>query len=160
MGRDSAFSGKATLSVIKMPSSDEERHSRTTLRITREQHQRESAIFEQGQPANRLFQVVSGSVLTYRLLRNGRRQREAPHFAGDAVGLEGGLRHRFSAKTLSTSTVLSAPRTDLDALAERRPKVARRLLDLTTDSLRRSQRHAAHLARRSARERMPPSHWI
>ena len=97
---------------------------------------------------------MRGAVLTYRLLSDGRPQLEALHFAGDALGLEGGLEHRVSAQALSTTVVRSVSRSALEVLAIGRPEIARRLLVATMDSLRRSQHHAMNLTRRSARERM------
>ena len=127
---------------------------RSALRIHRELCERDAVLFKQGEPNGKVYQVVRGAVLTYRILLDGRRQLEALHFAGDALGLEGGLEHRVSAQALSTTIVRSVSRSELELLAMARPRIARRFLDATMDGLRRSQHHAMNLTRRSARERM------
>ena len=117
-------------------------------------HGRDETIFHQDQSADRVFQLISGSLRTCRILRDGRRQIEAFHFPGDVFGLESGPTYRASAETLSETLVRAMPRAALDALAAERGDVARRLLELTTDSLRRSQDHALTLGRRAACERV------
>jgi CRP/FNR family nitrogen fixation transcriptional regulator len=117
-------------------------------------HGRDETIFDQDAPADRVYQLISGSVRTCRILRDGRRQIEAFHFPGDVFGLERGAAHRVSAQTLGQALVRVMPRAALDALAAERGDVARRLLELTTDSLRRSQDHALMLGRRAACERV------
>jgi CRP/FNR family nitrogen fixation transcriptional regulator len=57
-------------------------------------------IFDEGQPADRIYQLISGSLRTCRILRDGRRQIEAFHFAGDVFGLESGETYRAAAQTL------------------------------------------------------------
>lgn len=111
-------------------------------------------IFDEGQPADHVYQLISGSLRTCRILRDGRRQIEAFHFAGDVFGLETGGTYRAAAQTLSPTLVRVMPRAALDDLARERGDVARRLLELATDSLRRCQDHVLMLGRRSACERV------
>jgi CRP/FNR family nitrogen fixation transcriptional regulator len=115
---------------------------------------RDETIFDEGQPADRIYQLISGSLRTCRILRDGRRQIEAFHFAGDVFGLESGETYRVAAETLSPTLVRAMPRPALEALACERGDVARRLLELTTDSLRRCQDHVLMLGRRTACERV------
>jgi CRP/FNR family nitrogen fixation transcriptional regulator len=111
-------------------------------------------IFDEGQPADRVYQLISGSVRTCRILRDGRRQIEAFHFPGDVFGLESGEAYRAAAQTLGPALVRVMPRTALEALARERGDVARRLLELATESLRRCQDHVLMLGRRTACERV------
>jgi CRP/FNR family nitrogen fixation transcriptional regulator len=115
---------------------------------------RDETIFDEGEPAERIYQLISGSLRTCRILRDGRRQIEAFHFAGDVFGLESGAAYRVAAQTLSPTLVRVMPRPALEALACERGDVARRLLELTTDSLRRCQDHVLMLGRRTACERV------
>ena len=117
-------------------------------------HGQGETIFDEGEPADRLYQLISGALRTCRILRDGRRQIEAFHFTGDVFGLESGATYRVSAQTLSPALVRVMPRPALEALARERGDVARRLLELTTDSLRRSQDHVLMLGRRTACERV------
>ena len=111
-------------------------------------------IFDEGEAADRIYQLISGSLRTCRILRDGRRQIEAFHFAGDVFGLERGTTYRVAAQTLSPAIVRAMPRAALEALAYERGDVAHRLLDLATDSLRRCQDHVLMLGRRAACERV------
>lgn len=111
-------------------------------------------IFDEGQPADRVYQLISGSVRTCRILRDGRRQIEAFHFPGDVFGLESGEAYRAAAQTLGPALVRVMPRAALEALARERGDVARRLLELATESLRRCQDHVLMLGRRTACERV------
>ena len=113
-----------------------------------------ATIFDEGAPADRIYQLISGSLRTCRILRDGRRQIEAFHFAGDVFGLERGATYRVAAQTLSPAIVRVMPRPALEALACERGDVAHRLLDLATDSLRRCQDHVLMLGRRAACERV------
>jgi CRP/FNR family nitrogen fixation transcriptional regulator len=117
-------------------------------------HGRDETIFDQDDPAEHVYQVISGCVRTCRVLRDGRRQIEAFHFAGEVFGLEVGETHRVGAQTLTPAVVRVMPRHALEDLSIERGDVARRLLALATDNLRRSQDHALMLGRRSACERL------
>ncbi|MFZ0267284.1 helix-turn-helix domain-containing protein [Caulobacter sp.] len=117
-------------------------------------YRRDETIFDEGEPADRIYQLISGSLRTCRILRDGRRQIEAFHFAGDVFGLESGETYRVAAETLSPTIVRVMPRSALEALACERGDVARRLLELTTDSLRRAQDHVLMLGGRTACERV------
>jgi len=120
----------------------------------RQSYGRDETIFDEGEPADRIYQLISGAVRTCRILRDGRRQIEAFHFAGDVFGLERGETYRAAAQTLGPAQVRAMPRPALEALACERGDVARRLLALTTDSLRRCQDHVLMLGRRTACERV------
>lgn len=120
----------------------------------RQSYAQGETIFDEGQRADRVYQLTSGSLRTCRILRDGRRQIEAFHFAGDVFGLEGGETYRVAAQTLGPVQVRVMPRSALKALAHERGDVARRLLELTTENLRRCQDHVLMLGRRTACERV------
>ena len=67
-------------------------------------------IFAQDEPADLLYRLVSGTVRTTRLARDGRRQIGDFHQPGDLFGLEQSPRHRFSAEALGACEVLVARR--------------------------------------------------
>ncbi len=143
------------LSVIQAPAAAVTRQPAAfVLDGLRQSFGREESIFEQGEPAHRIYQLISGALRTCRILRDGRRQIEAFHFAGDVFGLESGETYRVTAETLSPTLVRIMPRPALEALACERGDVAGRLLALTTDSLRRCQDHVLMLGRRTACERV------
>ena len=52
--------------------------------------------------ADYLYKVVSGTVRTYKVLTDGRRQIGAFYLPGDIFGLESGDEHDFSAEAITT----------------------------------------------------------
>ncbi|WP_297516145.1 helix-turn-helix domain-containing protein [uncultured Caulobacter sp.] len=121
----------------------------TCLRLSRDEE-----IFGEGEDADYVYQVVSGAVRTYRILRDGRRQIDEFHFAGDYFGLEMGATHRVTAEALTDATVRMVRRGALSDLAAQRGDAARAIFRLTAEGLQRSQDHVLMLGRRSAQERV------
>ncbi|OYW27735.1 MAG: transcriptional regulator [Caulobacter sp. 12-67-6] len=117
-------------------------------------HARDEEIFGEGETADHVYQVISGAVRTCRSLRDGRRQIDQFHFAGDYFGIEAGDVHRVSAEAMTDATVRMVRRSALSQLAAQRPEVARALFRLTVEGLQRSQDHVLMLGRKSARERV------
>jgi CRP/FNR family nitrogen fixation transcriptional regulator len=117
-------------------------------------HARDEEIFGEGEAAEYVYQVISGSVRTHRLLRDGRRQIDEFHFAGDYFGLEAGDAHRVTAEAMVDTTVRMVRRGALSDLAAQRSDVAKALFRLTVAGLQRSQDHVLMLGRKSARERV------
>ncbi|KQY29421.1 transcriptional regulator [Caulobacter sp. Root1455] len=142
------------LSVAQTPAPTARQPAAIVLDGLHHTYGRGETIFDEGEPADRIYQLISGSLRTCRILRDGRRQIEAFHFAGDVFGLESGETYRVAAETLSPTIVRVMPRSALEALACERGDVARRLLELTTDSLRRAQDHVLMLGGRAACERV------
>ena len=115
---------------------------------------REEEIFGEGAPAIYVYKVLSGAVRTCRILRDGRRQIDEFHFAGGYFGIEAGPEHRTSAEAIADSTVLVARRLSSADLAGQDNDVARQLLKLTIEGLKRTQDHVVLLGRKSACERV------
>ena len=114
---------------------------------------RNAEIYGEGEPADYLYKVVSGTVRTYKVLADGRRQIGAFYMAGDVFGLEMGDEHAFSAEAISDAKVLVIKRSALVALAERDNDVARQLWALTGRELSRVQDHILLLIK-TAQERV------
>jgi CRP/FNR family nitrogen fixation transcriptional regulator len=114
---------------------------------------RNSEIYGQREPADFLYEVISGAVRTSRALIDGRRQIGAFYLPGDIFGLESGKEHTFSAEAVVDTKVkvingrTSASRAPLDE------KVARKLWALMSGELRRAQDHGLLLIK-SAPERV------
>ncbi len=115
---------------------------------------RDEEIFGEGEPAEYVYQVLSGAVRTHRILRDGRRQIDEFHFAGDYFGLEMGETHRVTAEAMSDASVRLIRRGALSELASRRGDAARAIFRLTAEGLQRCQDHVLMLGRRSALERV------
>jgi CRP/FNR family transcriptional regulator, nitrogen fixation regulation protein len=114
---------------------------------------RNAEIYGEDEPADYLYKVVSGTVRTYKVLADGRRQIGAFYMAGDVFGLEMGDEHTFSAEAISDAKVLVIKRSALVALAERDNEVARQLWALTGRELSRVQDHIMFLIK-TAQERV------
>ena len=115
---------------------------------------REEEIFGEGEPSEHIYQVLEGVVRTCRFSSDGRRQIEDFHLAGEYFGLEIGADHTCSAEALGQVTVLLLKRSTLTDLASRDVAVTSRLLELTMNSLSRTQKHVGVLSRKGACERV------
>src|SRR5664279_3447998 len=63
-------------------------------------YDRDEEIFGEGEFSTRFYKVMSGSVRTYKILDDGRRQIVGFHLPGDFFGLEAGDRYTLSAEAL------------------------------------------------------------
>jgi CRP/FNR family transcriptional regulator, nitrogen fixation regulation protein len=114
---------------------------------------RNAEIYGENEPADYLYKVVSGSVRTYKMLNDGRRQIGAFYLPGDMFGLEVGDVHTFSAEAIVNSKVLVIKRSILVSLAARDNEVARKLWTMTAGELQHVQAHILLLIK-SAQERV------
>ncbi len=114
---------------------------------------RNAEIYGEGEPADYLYKVISGTVRTYKVLSDGRRQIGAFYMPGDVFGLETADEHTFSAEAITDSKVLVIKRSALVALAGRDNEVARQLWALTGRELSRVQDHILLLIK-TAQERV------
>src|SRR5271170_6008796 len=78
---------------------------------------RNTEIFGENDPADYLYMVVSGTVRTYKILSDGRRQIGGFYLPGDIFGLEYANQHTLSAEAVSDTKVLVVKRSTLTALA-------------------------------------------
>jgi CRP/FNR family transcriptional regulator, nitrogen fixation regulation protein len=114
---------------------------------------RNAEIYGEGEAADYLYKVVNGTVRTYKVLTDGRRQVGGFYLPGDIFGLETGDEHTFSAEAITQCKVLVIKRSALVALAGKDHDVARQLWTLTGSELRRVQDHILLLIQ-SAQERV------
>jgi CRP/FNR family nitrogen fixation transcriptional regulator len=114
---------------------------------------RNSEIYGENEPADYLYTVVSGTVRTYKVLVDGRRQIGGFHLAGDIFGFETGEEHTFSAEAITDCKILVIKRSAVIALAARDNDIARQMWALTARELQRVQDHIMVLIK-SAQERV------
>jgi CRP/FNR family transcriptional regulator, nitrogen fixation regulation protein len=103
---------------------------------------RKAEIFGEDEPADYLYQVISGAVRAYRMLDDGRRQVIAFYLPGDIFGFEAGDVHLSSAEAISDSQVLVVKRSSVMARAEHEKDLSRQLWTLTVRELERVQQHS------------------
>ena len=114
---------------------------------------RNSEIYGENEPADYLYKVVSGTVRTYKVLVDGRRQIGGFHLPGDMFGFESGDEHTFSAEAITDCKILVIKRSAVIALAARDNDIAQQMWALTARELQRVQDHIMVLIK-SARERV------
>ena len=114
---------------------------------------RNTEIYGENEPADYLYKLISGTVRTYKVLTDGRRQIGAFYLPGDVFGLETRADHAFSAEAITNARILVIKRGAVTALAERDNTVAQQLLRLTSRELARAQNHVMLLIQ-SAQERV------
>ena len=114
---------------------------------------RDTEIYGEGEPIEYLYQVVSGTVRTYRILSDGRRQIGAFYLPGDMFGLEMGEEHDLSAEAVCDCKIAVIKRSSLTNLAQRDGSITQALWTLTGRELQRAQKHMLLLVR-SAQERV------
>jgi CRP-like cAMP-binding protein len=119
---------------------------------------RNTEIFGENEPADYVYKVISGSVRTYNILNDGRRQVGGFYLPGDIFGLEFTDEHSFSAEAISDAKVVVIKRSALTALAGRDATIGRELFALTGRELRRVQDRVLLLVR-ARRSASPASCW-
>jgi CRP-like cAMP-binding protein len=110
-------------------------------------------IYGENEPADYLYKVISGTVRTYKVLVDGRRQIGAFHLPGDVFGFETGDEHTLSAEAITDCKVAVIKRSALMAVAARDNEVAHQMWALTARELQRVQSHMLLLIK-SAQERV------
>ena len=115
---------------------------------------KDEELFAEGDDTEYFYQVVSGAIRSYKLLKDGRRQIDAFHLPGDIFGLEVGAEHRFSAEALGNASVIAYRRSRLNALIEDDPAFRDKIMSSTLRSLERAQDHMLLLGRKTAQEKL------
>jgi CRP/FNR family nitrogen fixation transcriptional regulator len=117
-------------------------------------YRRKAEIVREDDPADYVYEVVSGTVCSCKMLREGRRQIAGFYFAGDTFGLESAKKHNVAAEAITKAKVRIFKKRALTALASSNLEVADRLLALTTRELARKQDHLLLLLSTTAEERI------
>jgi CRP-like cAMP-binding protein len=98
-------------------------------------------------PADRLYEVISGAICTYRMLKEGRRQIGGFYFSGDIFGLEAAEKHILTAQAITNAKVRISNKQAVNALMSRDVKLADQLLSVMARELARKQDHVLLLSR-------------
>jgi CRP-like cAMP-binding protein len=114
---------------------------------------RNAEIFGENEPADYVYKVVSGSVRTYKILGDGRRQIGGFYMPGDVFGIELDGEHTLSAEAIADAKVLLVKRSAVEAIADRDASIARELFLLTARELQRARERILLLVK-SAQERV------
>jgi CRP/FNR family transcriptional regulator, nitrogen fixation regulation protein len=117
-------------------------------------YKKDEEIYGEDEPSDYVYQVIRGSVRSYKLLSDGRRQIGAFYLPGDVFGLESGPVHRLTAEAIVDTTVRLVKRRSLEQAAGITVEVARSLWSMTAGELRHAEDHMLLLGRKSAMERV------
>ena len=109
-----------------------------------------SLIFLEGDPADTVFQIVSGSAMLYKLLPDGRRQIVEILGAGDVFGFSPNATHDVSAETLTAVRCIAFDRTEIESS----PTLISRLSAHLYVQLCALHEHVMLLGRKSSLERI------
>lgn len=122
--------------------------------ITSGQAEAGQAIIHEGDPAENLFNVISGAVKLYKLLPDGRRQITGFLFPGDFLGIALNETYVYTAEALTPVRLCRFPRRRLEALLKDIPALEHQLLDEVATELVAAQDQMLLLGRKTARERV------
>lgn len=111
-------------------------------------------IIHEGDPAENLFNVVSGAVKLYKLLPDGRRQITGFLFPGDFLGIALNETYVYTAEALTSVRLCRFPRRRLEALLRDIPDLEHEMLDEVATELVAAQDQMLLLGRKTARERV------
>ncbi|WP_375412464.1 helix-turn-helix domain-containing protein [uncultured Bradyrhizobium sp.] len=117
-------------------------------------YKKDEEIYGESEPSDYVYQVIRGSVRSYKLLSDGRRQIGAFYLPGDIFGLESGPAHRLTAEAVSDTTVRLVKRRSLEQAAGVTVQVARSLWAMTAGELRHAEDHMLLLGCKNAMERV------
>lgn len=113
-----------------------------------------AALIREGDPANYVFNITSGSVRVYKLLQDGRRQITGFLFAGDFLGLATGDTYVFAAEAIEPVTACRFRKSDFRVLIRNVPALEAVLLDRANHELAAAQNQMLLLGRKTALERI------
>lgn len=128
--------------------------SNPSINLNEFTYRRGSEIYGEKEPAQYVYQVLSGTVRSYKLLSDGRRQIGAFHVPRDIFGLENGGFHRFTTEAVVDTAVRLIKRESLEAIAENDGALIKNLLFMTATNLQHAEDHMLLLGRKTSMERV------
>ena len=121
---------------------------------------KDEEIYRTGEPADRIYEVIQGAVRSYKVLSDRRRQIFSFHLPNDVFGLEYCPNYRFTSEAVVDTAVRVIRRHSLEHVATTDVRVARDLLNMTANNLRRADDHMLLLGRKLALEKVAAFCWI
>jgi len=114
----------------------------------------DQTIFQEGDPAEALFNVTGGTVKLYKLLPDGRRQITGFLFPGDFLGIAAADIYAYTAEAVGPVKLCRFPRGRFERLLEDIPHLERQLLSVASNELAQAQDQMLLLGRKSAKEKI------
>lgn len=148
--RDLAVGGTLRPRAGVMPDDESWAEFARSPRVKTNRFDAHDVLFFEGDPADRVYELVEGAVMLYKLLPDGRRQVVeiiGPH---DVFGMLAGKTYNCNAETLAPSVIRGIDRRDAESNVAVQRHVTRRLLA----QMEVLHDHAVLLGRKSAFERV------
>lgn len=111
-------------------------------------------VFREGDNADHLYSISSGTIKLYKLLSDGRRQIIGFLFSGDIFGLAMDGGYAYTAETVTQAQICRFTYRRLDLLMGEIPKLERRMFSMTVKDLVAAQEQMLLLGRKTAREKV------
>jgi CRP/FNR family transcriptional regulator, anaerobic regulatory protein len=111
-------------------------------------------VFAQEDMTSFFDNLLAGVMRLYKLLPDGRRQIVGFALPGDFLGMAASSHHGFSADAIGAVTVCRFDRTAFGRFVDDKPRLLRRINELTARELNRARDHMVLLGRRSAEEKI------
>ncbi|MCR9269996.1 MAG: helix-turn-helix domain-containing protein [Hyphomonadaceae bacterium] len=110
-------------------------------------------VFMQGDRPKGIYKVLKGTIISYRLMADGRRQIQSFVSGGEYLAITFAERHDVSAEAITPVEVLCTPRATFDRRLETDTQFRRNVLTMMGDKLQRAREQALLLGRKNALER-------
>ncbi len=110
-------------------------------------------IFMQGDRPKGIYKVLKGTIISYRLMADGRRQIQSFVSGGEYLAITFADQHDVSAEAITPVEVLCTPRATFDRRLETDTQFRRSVLTMMGDKLQRAREQALLLGRKNALER-------
>lgn len=117
-------------------------------------HSPRQTIVEEGQTADHLINIVSGTVKLIRSLSDGRVQIVGFLKRGDFLGIPPGGHYSVGAEAITPVETCTFSRPAFERVLNEFPTLERRLFDLASNDIAAARDHLLLLGRKSARERV------
>lgn len=111
-------------------------------------------LFHQGDPADVVFSLTSGTLKLYKLLPDGRRQVAGFLYPGDFLGLAVNDEHAFSAESIEPIEFCRFTRARFDAFVDEHAAMERELYRIAAHELASAREQMVLLGRKTAAERL------
>jgi CRP/FNR family transcriptional regulator len=119
-----------------------------------EQIDANEALFWEGDPAEHIYEIVSGCLRLYKLMADGRRAIMGFMFAGEILGVSLKDRYLFTAEAVTDVKVRRYSRSQMHDSLSRMPGLNREVLAMACDELSAAQDQMLLLGRKTAHERI------
>jgi len=123
-------------------------HLLNILKYTPHEH-----VFIQGDVSKGIYKVLTGTVMSYRLMADGRRQIQSFVSGGEYLAITFANRHEVSAEAITPVEVLCTSRAAFDRRLESEPNFRQGILTLMGNKLQLASDQALLLGRKNAMER-------